>query len=172
VAANRGLQAAQLLGGLSGQAGEGQRADLAAMTALGEQQRQIEQQQALAPLAQLQAEGSLYGMTPYEALIGRQMQGTESGTMTGTNVTKSSPSLFDSLIAGGQLAGTLFSDRRLKTKIKRVGTLNDGLGIYEFDYIWGGERQRGVMADEVATLRPHALGPTVGGYATVNYGAL
>ena len=31
---------------------------------------------------------------------------------------------------------------------------------------------RGVMADEVAALRPWALGPEVAGFATVNYAAL
>lgn len=69
-------------------------------------------------------------------------------------------------------AASAFSDRRLKDNIERVGELPDGLGVYDYDYIWGGDRQRGVMADEVAELRPWALGPTVAGYATVNYGAL
>ena len=35
-----------------------------------------------------------------------------------------------------------------------------------------GSRQVGVMADEVAQLRPDALGPTVNGFQTVNYGQL
>lgn len=71
----------------------------------------------------------------------------------------------------GQAAG-VFSDRRLKTDIERVGTLPDGLGVYDFKYIWGGDLQRGVMADEVAKLRPWALGAPVGGYSTVNMEAL
>lgn len=67
---------------------------------------------------------------------------------------------------------SLFSDRRLKSAIKRVGQFLDGLGIYEFNYVPEGRRWRGVMADEVAKLRPWALGPTVGGFQTVNYGRL
>jgi hypothetical protein len=69
-------------------------------------------------------------------------------------------------------AAAVFSDRRLKANIERVGTLSDGLGVYDYDYVWGGERQRGVMADEVAQLRPWALGEPVNGFATVRMEAL
>jgi hypothetical protein len=65
----------------------------------------------------------------------------------------------------------VFSDRRLKRAIELIGRLRDGLGVYRWVYAWG-EKSSGVMADEVARLRPWALGPEVGGYATVNYGAL
>jgi len=76
----------------------------------------------------------------------------------------------------------VMSDHRLKANIEKVGTLPDGLGVYDFDYIEAPSaeiaafmpegRQRGVMASEVAALRPWALGPHVGGFQTVNYGAL
>ena len=62
-----------------------------------------------------------------------------------------------------------FSDRRLKRDIEKVGELEDGLGLYTWRYVWGDNRHQGVMADEVAALRPWALGPTVAGYATVDY---
>ncbi len=80
-------------------------------------------------------------------------------------------------IAGalGQAAGAaamFASDRRLKDDIERVGTREDGLGIYEYTMRHTGERQIGVMADEVAQLRPEALGPVVEGYATVRYDLL
>lgn len=65
-----------------------------------------------------------------------------------------------------------FSDRRLKTNIRKIGEFADGLGRYVWTYIWGGPEYEGVMADEVEALRPWALGPKVAGYATVNYGAL
>jgi hypothetical protein len=65
-----------------------------------------------------------------------------------------------------------FSDRRLKRAIEKLGELADGLGVYSWRYVWGGPRAVGVMADEVEVLRPWALGPRVGGFATVNYGAL
>lgn len=72
----------------------------------------------------------------------------------------------------GGAAITKFSDRRLKKNIQRVAMAADGLGIYSYTYGWSDVPQIGVMADEVAELRPQALGPIVLGYATVNYGAL
>lgn len=68
-------------------------------------------------------------------------------------------------------AAIFASDRRLKTNIALVGQRPDGLNVYSYDYIWG-EPSVGVMADEVAVLRPEALGPTIAGFATVNYGVL
>lgn len=64
--------------------------------------------------------------------------------------------------------GSIFSDRRLKRNITKIGTRPDGLGVYEFEYIWGGGRQIGLMAQEVQGVYPDAVGE-VGGYLTVNY---
>jgi len=61
------------------------------------------------------------------------------------------------------------SDRRLKKDIVLVDRLEDGLGVYDWTYISGGDRHRGHMADEIAELRPWALGPTIDGYQTVDY---
>ncbi len=66
----------------------------------------------------------------------------------------------------------MFSDRRLKTNIVRVGTLKGGIDIYEFDFIWGGPRQRGVMADEVELVMPSAVSIGPGGYKIVDYSKL
>ena len=86
----------------------------------------------------------------------------------------SSPSTASQIGQGLKAASSiasLFSDRRLKRNIRKIGEYADGLGRYVWDYVWG-ERASGVMADEVAKLRPWALGPVVGGFATVNYEAL
>jgi hypothetical protein len=67
------------------------------------------------------------------------------------------------------------SDRRLKTKIVKVGEAKDGLGIYEWNWKSepDGPRVRGVIADEVKALRPQAYVPNYRGeYAGVNYAAL
>jgi hypothetical protein len=64
---------------------------------------------------------------------------------------------------------SLFSDRRLKRDIRRVGELHDGLGVYRYRYLWEDDERVGVMADEVADLRPWALGPEIEGFRTVNY---
>lgn len=71
----------------------------------------------------------------------------------------------------GGAAITKFSDRRLKRNVREIGRDPRGFGWYEFDYVWGGERQVGVMADEVARVIPGAVGES-GGYATVNYAML
>ena len=49
------------------------------------------------------------------------------------------------------------SDRRTKTDIRRVGSTDGGLPIYAFRYKWGGPIQMGVMADEVAQVKPEAV---------------
>lgn len=63
------------------------------------------------------------------------------------------------------------SDRRLKTNIKWVRREPDGLDIHEFEYIAGlglpTGRFVGPMAQDVARLRPEALGPLAGGYMTI-----
>lgn len=71
--------------------------------------------------------------------------------------------------AGG--FGALFSDRRLKTDISRVGTTDNGLGVYVYRYISGGPMQMGVMADEVEQVMPEAVGE-INGFKAVNYGML
>lgn len=64
--------------------------------------------------------------------------------------------------------GDIFSDIRLKKNIQRIGTRPDGLGVYEFEYTWGGGRQIGLMAQEVLGIYPDAVGQS-GGYLTVDY---
>jgi len=73
--------------------------------------------------------------------------------------------------AGGKAGmgfGDLFSDIRLKKNIKKISTRPDGLNVYEFEYIWGGGRQVGLMAQEVQGVYPDAVSES-GGYLMVNY---
>jgi hypothetical protein len=63
-----------------------------------------------------------------------------------------------------------FSDRRLKSNIVQIGTHSLGIGIYEYDIF--GNREHGVMADEVAKVMPDAIVPHSSGYMMVNYGKL
>lgn len=65
--------------------------------------------------------------------------------------------------AGG--FGALFSDRRLKTDIKRVGTTDGGTPIFTYRYITGGPVHMGVMAQDV----PHAAHEHESGYLMVDY---
>ena len=71
----------------------------------------------------------------------------------------------------GASAMPYFSDRRLKRNINRIGTHGTGIGIYEFDYVWG-EHGVGVMADEVEQVMPDAVTTHVSGFKMVDYGRL
>ncbi len=71
------------------------------------------------------------------------------------------------------MAAPAASDRRLKTNIVRIGQLSNGLPVYSYDYKWGGPKQIGVMADEVAVVAPHAHAKGVfNGYDGVYYSKL
>lgn len=73
--------------------------------------------------------------------------------------------------AGAQLGSAfLFSDRRLKSNIKRVGTHPIGVGIYTYTMM--GMPQRGVIAQEVQEVRPDLVTRHANGYLQVNYGGL
>lgn len=69
-----------------------------------------------------------------------------------------------------QMAAMFFSDRRLKSNIVRIGTHPLGVGLYEYDIF--GERQRGVMADEVESVLPEAVMEHESGFKMVNYALL
>jgi hypothetical protein len=67
---------------------------------------------------------------------------------------------------GTALGGWVFSDARLKSNIKRVGTHRLGIGVYDYDIF--GTRERGVMAHEVADVMPEAVRKH-GDFYQVNY---
>lgn len=104
--------------------------------------------------------------------LGLQAGGLVANTGQKSTNTGGSPSTLGSIASTVGGIASIFSDRRLKRDIERVGEFPDGLGIYAYRYVMGVKRVLGVMADEVAKLRPWALGPERAGYATVNYGAL
>lgn len=102
--------------------------------------------------------------------------GTQTGTQTGT-----APG-WGQMLMGAALGGLnayAASDPRLKTNVVFVSTDPDGLDWFDFDYRQDmgidlpTGRQRGVMAPQVALLRPWALGPVIEGkYQTVRYDLL
>lgn len=104
--------------------------------------------------------------------LGLQAGNLVTGAGQRSTATDGSPSTAG--VIGGLVGriGSIFSDRRLKRDINLLSVLPDGLGVYSFRMIDDPEIRLGVMADEVADLRPHALGPVVGGFRTVNYSAL
>lgn len=52
-------------------------------------------------------------------------------------------------------AALMFSDRRLKSDVVKVGKTPGGFNLYEYTIF--GRRERGVMADEVALVKPDAV---------------
>ena len=129
----------------------------------------------------LQREGTELNQSFYnnylQQLAGLSGLGLQAGGLV-ANTGQRSTSIGARPSTAGAIAQTvggiasIFSDRRLKRDIERVGEFPDGLGIYAYRYVMGAKRVMGVMADEVAKLRPWALGPERGGYATVDYGRL
>lgn len=95
---------------------------------------------------------------------------TSRGTSSSTS--KSSGGIGSTL---GAMASTIaMSERKLKTNIQKLGELEDGLGIYSYEYKnEPGLMYIGTMVEEVENLRPWALGPvTEEGHRTVDYGKL
>lgn len=76
--------------------------------------------------------------------------------------------------AAGTAFGLMGSDRRLKTDIEAVGVLDSGLTVYRYRYKVGGPFVLGVMADEVASVRPAAYvkGGAGNGFDAVDYAKL
>jgi hypothetical protein len=95
---------------------------------------------------------------------------------SGTTKSTQNPGWLNTALGVGGMAASFFSDERLKRDIVKVGELDDGLSVVDFNYRDGlglpEGRFRGVIAQDVARLRPHALGPVVAGFATVNYDRL
>jgi hypothetical protein len=89
-----------------------------------------------------------------------------------TTTTSKTPGLFDYL----SLGASAMSDMRLKTNIKQVGDLPNGLGIYTWN--WTDEAVQkglannmhiGVLAQEVEKIMPSAVVHTDSGYMAVKY---
>jgi hypothetical protein len=75
-------------------------------------------------------------------------------------------------------ANKMASDRALKENIVRIGEHPLGFGLYLFDFkpahraAHGEGRQFGVMAQEVESVAPQAVGRDAAGHAVVDYAAL
>jgi hypothetical protein len=100
------------------------------------------------------------GGVDYTGLVNQQYQSQLQ------NAQSTNGGLFGLLGAGV----SLFSDRRLKRDIRRVGTLDNGLPVYAYRYVTGGPIMLGLMADEVADIIPEAVSLHESGYAMVDYG--
>ena len=73
--------------------------------------------------------------------------------------------------AGAKMINPItISDIRLKSNIVKIGEHPLGIGIYEYDIF--GQRDIGVMAQDVLAVKPEAIVYHPSGYLMVNYGVL
>ena len=119
-----------------------------------------------------QRAGSLFGLIPGLTPTQLDVMGPVNAQMNAqaqnnANATAQQNGLYGAL---GQLGGAalMLSDRRAKTDVSRVGTLDNGLPVYAYRYKSGGPMQIGVMAQEVAEVNPSAVAD-IGGLLHVNY---
>ena len=186
---------AQRMSALSSIPGYAQNVMAAAITpaslyeAVGAQQ-QAQQQAELsdaARLAQQQQEAKRAQLVTLSNLFGglaglgssTQMQQTTSGY--GSQAFGGGPSPFMQMAQAAGTIGSMFakpsaSDIRLKTDIKRVGKLPNGLNVYTWEWNEEGKRvakdqpTMGVIAQEVLEVLPEAVTKGSDGYLLVNYG--
>jgi hypothetical protein len=119
--------------------------------------------------------GLIPGLTPTQVDVTGPMNSYMNAQQkAAANQTNSQNGFFNAL---GQLGsasmmiaanGGFLSDRRVKTDVSQVGTLDNGLPVYAYRYIWGGPMQIGVMAQDVEKVNPEAV-TEFGGIKAVNY---
>lgn len=87
-------------------------------------------------------------------------------------------STISGLAQAAATAAALMSDVRAKKNIVKIGTLDNGLNLYSFEYRdefkdeAGHGRHVGVMAQEAEKIMPEAVKIRADGYKTVNYGVI
>ena len=196
---NRNMQAAQFQNQALGQAASLDQARMAAQNAALSQQQSLNQQyanyqnqlrqQAIAEEAQRRG----MSLNEMNALLsGQQVQMpqmpsfVQSGRSETPNILGATQMGYDAQLGAvnaqnaqmGNLLGTvgqlgsafMFSDRRLKSNITKVGEHPIGVGVYDFTVL--GITQRGVIAQEVQKVRPDLVKRHSNGYLMVDYGGL
>lgn len=107
-----------------------------------------------------------YGMQSAQTIAGAGQKSTSTSTGQSTGGGNSQNGIFNSLFPGG------LSDPRLKTKLRFLGTNEQGIDIYEYEFrLLPGMKHVGVLATDVDELLPEARS-WFGGYMTVDYGQI
>jgi hypothetical protein len=118
--------------------------------------------------------------SPYAALNGEMgIIGSNNWGSSGTSNTTSTPSAWDTISGLMSSAGSAgkgvaslaaLSDRRHKTNITRLGTLDNGLPLYSFEYVGDPQKRMnvGLMAQDVELVKPEAV-QEFNGIKVVNY---
>lgn len=129
--------------------------DITNLLGIGDKERALDYQTKQAPIQGLLTWGQI--LNPVTQL--------SSATKSGS----SESSAESSEGIGGTISGlaTAFSDIRLKEDITLIGEEN-GINVYEFNYIGDDVRYRGVMAQEIEDTHPEAV-TEIDGYLAVHY---
>lgn len=134
------------------------------------QLRQAPINELLALAGQGQIQQPQFTNTPQTQVAGTDVAGITNAAfnqqMQGYNQNQAT---LGGLFSAGASLIPLLSDRRAKTDIRRVGTADNGLGIYLYRYRHGGPFQIGVMADEVENIAPSAVVMGPDNFKRVNY---
>lgn len=108
---------------------------------------------------------------PAPIFAGAQAGGNAALTNYGIESQNDNNTMQGLMKLGSMFGMAAFSDVRLKSNIEKVGELSDGLGVYEYDKF--GRRERGVMAQEVQQVKPHAVfADPESGFLKVDYSKL
>jgi len=148
------------------------------------QQRQIPLNELAAMLSGSQVQGPSFvnppqtqiGQTPLADSIYASYNGQNQ--QYAANVAANAANMQGLYGLGGTLGGAAilskgglsWSDARLKTDVEPLGKLPNGLTLYRYSYVWGGDHV-GVMADEVEQKFPNAV-VKIGKFRMVDYAML
>lgn len=129
-----------------------------------------------------QVQGPNFANTPNQAqTAGPDILGATNAQyanqVAATNAQNAASGGFMSGLMGLGGAGIMrYSDERLKTDITKIGSLDNGLNLYSYNYKDGYDlpegRQVGVMAQEVEAIMPEAVVEMDNGFKAVNYAML
>lgn len=170
------MAAAQQAGQLGKQSFDIGRTLQADLSAQGAQQQAL--QQALIDIARNQ-----YGAYQQYPATGLDIMNRAIGsTPAGQTTSGGGPSTMDYLTSAAQIGATIASipgfpsDARLKTNIKKIGQLANGLNVYSWDWkpmiskLSGNfSMTKGVMAQEAQRVAPEAVHTADNGYLAVDY---
>jgi hypothetical protein len=140
------------------------------------QQRQLPLNEITALMSGSQIQNPQFGayqgatVQPAPVFQATQAQGMFDANTYNQQVSQANANTAGMYSLGGAAAKGIFSDRRLKSNIVRIGTHPIGIGIYEYDIF--GNREIGVMAQELVDVMPDAVHQHPAGFLMVDYGRL
>lgn len=135
--------------------------------ALAMRNQQLNEPIALASGTQIQNPNATFAQTPQAGVAGVDYTGlVNQKYQSEMNAYNSKMGALGGLFGAGL---SLFSDRRLKTDIKRIGATDAGTPIYSYRYKSGGPVMFGVMAQDLLETQPETVITGPDGFYSVRY---